>query len=105
MSLIETMKKYKCEKCNSHIQDRFVKEEFLACNCKETNAFVSSKMIEFVIKDFVFTIEKESKDSKFDLRAHQISVESEYGSPLISSHDENEIINKIDSFLVNSIFY
>lgn len=103
-SLLDSMKTFKCEKCNTSVDFYKNKESILRCACHKTALYVTPIMMEFDFKDYVFTIEKISKEKPYHLRAHQISVETEYGEPLFSSHDENQIVKGINDFLTNSIF-
>lgn len=98
------MKAFKCEKCETSVCRYSDQQQVYRCTCKKTTLFVSPNLMEFDFKDYLFTIEKDSKENPYNLRAHQISVEAEYGEPLFSSHDENQIVKGINDFLTNAIF-
>lgn len=102
--LLDSMKTFKCEKCNTSVNFFKCKENIFKCACYETRLYITPILMEFDFKDYLFTIEKDSEKDPYHLRAHQISVEAEYGEPLFSSHDENQIVKGINDFLTNSIF-
>lgn len=106
MSLLNSMKTFRCEKCDSSVNGSYSYiDNVLKCDCKKTTLYFTPVRMEFEFKDYVFTIEKESKEDPYSFRAHQISVEAEYGEPMFSSHNENEIIKGINDFITNSIFH
>lgn len=105
MSLVQLMKTFKCEKCDSSVYSHKNKESIFNCDCGKIILYFSPNLIEFEFKDYVFTIEKYEEKTPYTFRAHQISVESDYGQPIFSTHNENEIIKGINDFITNSIFH